>query len=512
MARIIVIGSGFGGLAAAIRLAARGHAVEIYEKLDKPGGRAYAFESGGFRFDGGPTVITVPSMFDDIWQAAGRKREDYFELLPVNPFYRIFNEKREHFEYNNDEGHILDEIARFNPDDREGYLRFMATARAIFEKGFVQLADQPFLRFSDMLRVAPDLIKLQSYLSVYQYVSKYIKDDFLRRVFTFHPLLIGGNPFDASSIYAMIHHIEREWGIYYAKGGTGAAVEAMGRLFEDIGGTIHFNAEISEIVVDANAPRRVIGVRLNDGTLVPADHVVSNADAAFTYRHLIAPQYRHTYTDRKLDRLKYSMSLFVIYFGTKRQYREQGLAQHNIILSQRYKGLLTDIFQKKVLADDFSLYLHMPALTDPTMAPPGGETFYVLSPVPHLGAGIDWAKLARPYRDRIMQFLEDNYLPDLQANIVTERVVDPRHYRHTLNSHLGAAFSIQPILLQSAWFRPHNRSEDFDNLYFVGAGTHPGAGLPGVLSSAIIADRLIAEVEPDPGRITATTAPEAGIA
>ncbi|MFN8377820.1 MAG: phytoene desaturase [Anaerolineae bacterium] len=509
MAHIIVIGSGFGGLGAAIRLAARGHDVEIYEKRDKLGGRAYAYEINGFKFDGGPTVITVPSMFDDIWKAAGRNREDYFEMLPVNPFYRIFNHKREHFEYNNDEEHILNEIARFNPDDRDGYLRFMTTARAIFEKGFVQLADQPFLQFSDMLKVAPDLIKLQSYLSVYQYVSKFIKDDFLRRVFTFHPLLIGGNPFDASSIYAMIHHIEREWGIYYAKGGTGAAIEAMGRLFEDVGGKIHLNAEISEITVDPDDTRRVTGVRMGDGSLVKADIVVSNADAAFTYRNMIAPEYRKKYTDKKIDSLKYSMSLFVIYFGTKRQYRDQGLAHHNIILSERYKGLLNDIFKKKVLADDFSLYLHIPTMTDPSMAPPGHETFYVLSPVPHLGADIDWATTAKLYRDRIMQFLEENYLPDLQENIVVEHMIDPRHFKNTLNSHMGAAFSVQPILLQSAWFRPHNQSEDFDNLYFVGAGTHPGAGLPGVLSSSIIADKLIAEVEPDPGRVSSTPAQQA---
>lgn len=506
MARIVVIGGGFGGLGAAIRLAARGHDVELFEKRDQLGGRAYAYEIDGFRFDGGPTVITVPSMFDDLWRAAGRKREDYFELVPVNPYYRIFSDQQQAFEYNGNEAFILDQISKFNPGDRDGYVRFMATTRAIFEKGFVQLADKPFLHFSDMLKVAPDLIRLQSYLSVYQYVSQFIKDEFLRRCFTFHPLLIGGNPFDTPSIYAMIHYLEREWGIHYAKGGTGAVIEAMGRLFTELGGRVHLNAEISEIMVDPNDHRRVTGVRLGDGRLVTADHVVSNADVAFTYRNLIAAEYRKKYTDRKIDRLKYSMSLFVIYFGTKRLYRDQGLAHHNIILSERYRGLLSDIFRAKGLADDFSLYLHMPTLTDPEMAPPGHESFYVLSPVPNLGADIDWAKAAKPYRDRIMQFLEDHYLPDLQAHIVTEHYIDPRHFKHTLNSHLGAGFSLQPVLTQSAWFRPHNRSEDFDNLYFVGAGTHPGAGLPGVLSSAIIAENLIADVSPDPGRVTTMTA------
>jgi phytoene desaturase len=376
MAHIVVIGSGFGGLGAAIRLAARGHDVEIFEKRDKLGGRAYVYEVDGFKFDGGPTVITAPFMFDDLWATTGRKREDYFEMVQLDPFYRIFNDKGQPFDYNSDEAFILEQIRKFNPDDAAGYQRFMETTQAIFQKGFVELADKPFLHFTDMLKVAPDLIKMQSYLSVYSYVAQFVKDEFLRRCFSFHPLLIGGNPFDAPSIYAMIHYLEREWGIHYVKGGTGAMVAGMGRLFEDIGGKIHLNAEISEITVDPNDHRRVTGVRLGDGTVVKADHVVSNADVAFTYRNLIAPEYRRTFTDQKIDSLKYSMSLFVIYFGTKRQYREQGLSHHNIILSTRYKELLKDIFKRKVLADDFSLYLHMPTLTDPSIAPEGHEAFY----------------------------------------------------------------------------------------------------------------------------------------
>ena len=503
MARIIVIGSGFGGLGAAIRLAARGHEVDLYEKRDKLGGRAYVYKKDGFTFDGGPTVITAPFMFDDLWSVAGRRREDYFEMVQLDPFYRIFNDKGQPFDYNSDEAFILDQIGKFSPDDREGYQRFMGTTKPIFEKGFVELADKPFLHMTDMLKVAPDLIGMKSYLSVYSYVSQFVKDEFLRRCFSFHPLLIGGNPFDAPSIYAMIHYLEREWGVHFAMGGTGAVVAAMGRLFEELGGRIHLNASISEVTVDAADHRHVTGVRLDDGTQVAADHVVSNADVGFTYRNLIAPQFRKKYSDRKVDSLKYSMSLVVIYFGTKRQYRDQGLAHHNIILGERYKGLLEDIFQRKVLSDDFSLYLHMPTITDPALAPPGHENFYVLSPVPNLGGDIDWKTMAKPYRDRIMGFLEENYLPDLQENIVVEHMIDPLHFRDTLNSHMGAAFSVQPILLQSAWFRPHNRSEDFDNLYFVGAGTHPGAGLPGVLSSSIIVEDLIAQVEPDPGRVTA---------
>jgi phytoene desaturase len=488
--KIIVIGSGFGGLGAAIRLAAQGHDVEIFEKLDKLGGRAYVFEMEGFKFDAGPTVVTAPFMFDDIWEVAGKRHEDYFSLVQVDPFYRIFNHEGRYFDYNDSEDFILDQIEQWNPPDKEGYLKFMETTKPIFEKGFIELADKPFLSITDMLRVAPDLIKMQSHVSVYKYVSKFVQNDFLRRAFSFHPLLIGGNPFDSSSIYAMIHYLEREWGIYFAMGGTGAIIQAMGRLFTELGGKIHLNAEVDEILVDN---RKVTGIRLKDGSKYRADDVVSNADVAFTYRNLIDKRYRRKYSDRKIERMKYSMSLFVIYFGTKRRYTDTDLVHHNIILSERYQGLLNDIFNRKVLADDFSLYLHMPTITDPSLAPEGGEAFYVLSPVPHLGADIDWNEKAQPYRNAIMQFLEDNHLPELQANIVAEHYIDPLHFQNNLNSYLGSAFSVQPVLTQSAWFRPHNRSEDFENLYIVGAGTHPGAGLPGVLSSSKIVADLIGE-------------------
>lgn len=487
---IIVIGTGFGGLATASRLLSQGHNVTMFEKRDKPGGRAYVYEVNGFKFDGGPTVITAPFMFDDIFAAAGKKREDYIEFVPCNPFYRIFDAEGKSFDYNNDHEFTLNEIRKRSPDDVEGYEKFLGTTKAIFDKGFVELADKPFLKFTDMLKVAPDLIKLQSYKSVYKYVSQFIKDDFLRRCFSFHPLLVGGNPFDTTSIYAMIHYLEREWGVHYAMGGTGAIVNAMVDLIEDQGGTIHLNSEIDEILVENG---KATGIRLKNGDKYKADVVVSNADVAFTYKNLVDKKHRKKYTDRKIERTKYSMSLFVIYFGTKKRYTDSGLAHHNIILGERYKGLLSDIFHKKELSDDFSLYLHMPTITDPSMAPEGHEGFYVLSPVPHLDSGTDWNEMAPVYRDAIMQFLEDNYLPDLQENVVAEHYIDPLHFRDTLNSYKGSAFSVEPILTQSAWFRPHNRSEDVDDLYFVGAGTHPGAGLPGVLSSAKIAENLIDE-------------------
>ncbi len=485
--KIIVIGSGFGGLAAAVRLAARGYEVELFEKRDKLGGRAYVYEINGFKFDGGPTIVTAPWLFNELWELAGRKREEYFQLVPCDPFYRIFDHTGRHFNYNGDHQFILDQIDQWNPADKAGYERFMRSTKDIFETGMA-LIDKPFLNVTDMIKVAPDLIRLQSYRSVYGYVSQFIKDDFLRRCFSFHPLLIGGNPLDAASLYVLIHYLEREWGIHYALGGTGAIVQGFGRWLDELGVKVHFNTEVKEILVEG---RKTTGIRLADGTVHKADAVVSNADVAWTYLNLLPAQYRHKNSDRRIKNLKYSMSLFVIYFGTKRRYTDTQLAHHNIILSERYNDLLRDIFAAKELPTDFSLYLHMPTITDPSMAPPGHEAFYVLSPVPHLGANIDWTKQAKPYRDAIMKLLEEQYLPDLQANIVAEHYIDPLHFQNTLNSYLGSAFSVQPILTQSAWFRPHNRSEDIDNLYFVGAGTHPGAGLPGVLSSAKIVDDLV---------------------
>ena len=489
MSKIIVIGSGFGGLSAAARLAARGHQVELFEKRDKLGGRAYVYDIDGYRFDGGPTVITAPWIFDEIWQAAGRRRQDYFQLVPCDPFYRIFDHKRRPFDVSADHDAMLLQIAQRSSADVEGYNNFVASSREIFETGMA-LIDQPFLNLSDMLSVVPDLIRLQSYRSVYSYVSKFFQDDFLRCCFSFQPLLIGGNPLSAASLYVLIHYLEREWGIHYAMGGTGAIIAAFDRLLQELGVKIHLNAEVDRILIEQ---RRAQGVRLKDGSIRKADAVVSNADAAWTYLNLIPAHQRPRNSDRRIKSKNYSMSLFVMYFGTKHQYRDVGLAHHNIMMHQDYTGLLRDIFRNEHLPQDFSLYLHMPTLTDPSLAPAGGEAFYVLSPVPHLGADIDWETQAGPYRDAIMQYLEQNYLPDLQANIVAEHRIDPRHFAGTLNSYLGSAFSIQPTLTQSAWFRPHNKSEDVDNLYFVGAGTHPGAGVPGVISSAKIVDSLIGD-------------------
>jgi phytoene desaturase len=493
--RIAVIGSGFGGLAAAVRLAARGHDVTILEARDAVGGRAYVYRQDGFTFDGGPTVITAPWLFEELFTLAGQDPRDHIDLVPVDPFYRIFFDDGVHFDYTGDQPAMEARIRALtgNETDVEGYREFLRLSERIFAKGFTELADRPFLHVTDMLKIAPDLIKLQSYRSVTGLVNRYVADPYLRQILTFHPLLVGGNPFQTTSIYALIHHLERKWGVWYAMGGTGAVVSALASLVESMGGTIRLNAEVAQIRLDG---KRATGVILRDGTEIDADLVVCNADVAAAYQKLLPAAVRKKYTDRRLARMRYAMSLVVIYFGTDRTYRHEGesaLAHHNIILGPRYRELLDDIFNKKELAGDFSLYLHMPTLTDPGLAPDGCESFYVLAPVPHLGGGANWQLQAKPYRDRIMRHLEERYLPNLGQHLVTEHMIDPRHFETTLNSYLGSAFSVEPILTQSAWFRPHNRSEDIDGLYFVGAGTHPGAGLPGVLSSAKIADNLIAE-------------------
>ncbi len=484
---IIVIGSGFGGLSAAIRLQAQGHNVTVIEKRDKPGGRAYVYEQDGFVFDGGPTIITAPWLIHDLFTLCGRKTEDYVKIIPIDPFYKIRFEDGTVFHYNADRENLLRQIKALNPADVEGYLRFAEEGEKIYKTGF-ELIDQPFTKFSDMAKVLPDLVRLQSQKSVATFVNQYIKDERLRQVFSFHPLLIGGNPFQSTSIYALIHTLEQRFGIWYAVGGTGALVRALVKLFHDIGGKLVLDTEVAEIVINEQT-RRAEGVRINNGSFIPAETVVSNADVAFTYLKLIQSRFRRKNTDRKIESMQYAMSLFVIYFGTNRKY--ENVAHHEILMGPRYQGLLNDIFKRKVLAKDFSLYLHRPTATDPSLAPEGHDSFYVLSPVPHLGSGTDWTKMAKPYRDSIIQYLEQRYLPDLSKHIVSEHMIDPLHFRDTLNSHLGSAFSVEPILTQSAWFRPHNVSEDIPNLYFAGAGTHPGAGLPGVMSSGkIVADMI----------------------
>jgi phytoene desaturase len=482
----VVIGSGFGGLAAAVRLGARGYRVTVLERLDAPGGRAYVFRQDGFTFDAGPTIVTAPFLFEELWSLCGRRLADDVDLRAIEPFYRIRFDDGEVFDYSGDPERMRREVARLSPGDVDGYERFMRRSAETCAIGFEALGHVPFGSIADMLRVAPDLVRLGAHRSVYSIVAQHIRDERLRTVFSFHPLLIGGNPFTASSIYCLINALERNWGVHFAMGGTGALVRGLVGLIRGQGGTLRCNADVEEIEVEN---RRAVGVRLKGGERIPADVVVSNADSAWTYRHLVAPRHRRRWTDRRVERARYSNGLFVWYFGTRRRYDD--VPHHMIMLGPRYRDLLTDIFKRKVLAEDFSLYLHRPTATDPSLAPPGCDAFYALAPVPHLGGAVDWRAVAEPYRLAIERHLSETVLPSLGEEVVTSRVMTPLDFQSRLLAFRGAGFGLEPVLWQSAWFRPHNRSEEIDGLFLVGAGTHPGAGVPGVISSARVLDTLV---------------------
>ncbi|MBI1250385.1 MAG: phytoene desaturase [Alphaproteobacteria bacterium] len=481
----VVIGAGFGGLAAAIRLGARGYRVTVLERLDEPGGRASVFRQDGFTFDAGPTIVTAPFLFEELWTLCGRCMGDDVDLRALDPFYELRFDDGERIECSGDPQRMRAEIARLSPGDVAGYDRLMRHCAELYRVGFEELGDAPFSSWLDMARATPDLARLGGLHSVYGLVARYIKDERIRIAFSFHPLFVGGNPFSTTSVYCLISHLERAHGVHFAMGGTGALVRGLCGLIEGQGGAVRCDSEVSEILVEGGAAR---GVRLRSGETIAADIVVSNADAAYTYGRLIPPEARKTWTNRRLDAARYSMSLFVWYFGVRKTYSE--VPHHVIVLGPRYRALIEDIFTRKRLAPDMSLYLHRPTATDPSLAPPGCDAFYALSPVPHLDADIDWEIAAEPYRQSMQARLEATMLPGLGDAIVTSRVMTPIDFRDRLLSIKGAAFGLEPILTQSAWFRPHNKSEDIDRLFLVGAGTHPGAGLPGVLSSARVLDKV----------------------
>jgi phytoene desaturase len=482
----VVIGSGFGGLAAALRLSAKGWRVQILEKLDAPGGRAYVWKQDGFTFDAGPTIVTVPHLFEELWALCGKRMADDVTLKALEPFYRIRFDDGTHFDYSGDEERMRAEVARFSPQDVPAYERFVRESDLCYRLGFEALGPVAFETLGDLARSVPHMTRMRAWRSIYRMVCGHLRDPKLRIVFSFHPLLIGGNPLAVTCAYSLINTLERRFGVHWAMGGTGALVRGLVKLLAERGVGLRCNAEVRRILVDQG---RATGVELADGERIAADIVVSNADTAWTYKHLVAPDHRRRWSDARLERSRYSMSLFVWYFGTDRRYDD--VPHHMMVLGPRYEGLLDDIFKRHRLAEDFSLYLHRPSASDPSVAPPGCDAFYALAPVPHLDSGTDWHTLAAAFRQRVQQRLEHTVLPSLGRHVVTSRVTTPQDFHDRLLSYKGAAFGMEPLLLQSAWFRPHNRSEDVDRLFMVGAGTHPGAGVPGVLMSAKAMEKVI---------------------
>jgi phytoene desaturase len=484
---VIVIGGGFGGLSAAVRLQANGYNVTVLEKRSQLGGRAGLIERKGFRFDTGPTIITPPSVVEDIFLEAGRDPKDYVELVSIHPHYRLHYADETHFDIGTFE-EVAQQIQQLSTNDLKGYQKWLEILEPIYKLGFEKFANKPFDSLWSMAKIVPSAIRLKSYKSVYGLVASYMKNEKLRMAFSFVPLFIGGNPFTTTSVYSLIAYLENKYGMLWVRGGTHRFVEALEKLFLELGGTIKLNSEVTKIEVH-DKERRVIGISTASGDHFPTDIVISNADVAMTYMKLIDKQFRRKNTDRRFKKAKFSMSLFMVYFGTKKKYPD--MPHHNVIFGPRYKELIKDIFDRHILPDDFSIYLHVPTRTDPELAPPGCETFYACVPVTHQDSGINWEEMKEPFKNRILQYLNDHYLPDLLNNIEVCEVFTPQDFENELNAYKGNAFQLQPLMTQSGWFRPHNRSRDIKGLYIVGAGTHPGAGVPSVLLSGKITSEII---------------------
>ncbi len=520
--RAIVIGSGIGGIACAIRLQSLGFDTQIVEQLGDVGGRAYVRRVDGFVFDMGPTVLTVPHFIEELFSlerdaamldepdfppsvlaegsrivsgaSGGPNTQRYVDIVPILPFYRIYFDDGSFFDYDADPVNVRAQIARLAPEDLDGYERFHEAARAIFERGFLELGYTYFGSLGAMVGVLPDLLKLGAIQPLFSLISKYFKSDKMRQVFSFEPLLIGGNPLKVPAIYAMIHFVEKTWGVHFAVGGTGALVKAMVRKFEELGGSVRLSAKVDRIEVEKRGRKRVAtGVTLASGETLAADLVVSNADYATTYLKLVDKAHRRINRDALVKFRKQSMSLMVIYFGYRMQDGDPDLRHHNIILGPRYEELLTDIFERKILADDFSQYLHIPTITDPSLAPAGHHAAYTLIPVPNNQSDIDWDAVGEGFADTVLTFLDERgYIPGLRERIVHRSFVTPDYFEEVLGSHLGNGFGVEPRMTQTAFFRPHNRSEDVANLYLVGQGTQPGGGTPSVMMSAKMTVREIA--------------------
>ena len=484
--KIIVIGSGFGGLAASLRLKAKGYDVTLVEKHPDLGGRARVFKKGNFIYDGGPTVITAPYLFEELFILFNKKISDYVDIVPLDLWYRfVFNDGKT-FDYSGDEKSMEKEVKKFSDKDFKGYNELVDFTKRIFDKGFTDLSDKPFSDVTFMLKQVPSLLSLKSYKSVYQLVSNYISNEKLRRVFSMHPLLVGGNPFTTTSIYTLILFLEKKWGIHYSMGGTGKVVDALEKLMKEENIKILKNAEVTEIISKAN---EIEGVKINNSEIINCNYVVCNSDPPNVYQNLIKSKNNYSFFFRqKMKRMDYSMGLFVYYFGSKKQYKN--VAHHTIYFGDSYEKHLDKIFEDKILSEDISYYLHRPSATDPNMAPSGQDAFYVLVPVPNNLSKIDWSNEGEKFKNLILEKMDQSLLPGIKQNVVSDFYLTPDYFEKDLATLHGSGFSVQPKFSQSAYFRFHNQSEVFKNLYFVGAGTHPGAGMPGVLSSAKVLDRL----------------------
>jgi len=485
---LIVIGAGLGGIAAAIRMQAAGYTVYLLEKTNQIGGQASVFKINDYTFDAGPTAITVPHLIQELFELNNENMNDYLELIPVIPYFRIYFNDGSHFNYSTPEEN-MNQIKEISPDDLQGYQKMMKSIEPIFQKGFLELSDKPFNSFLSMVKIGSPLLRLGAYRSVYSYVSKYIKNKKLRMVFSYHPLLIGGNPFKITAIYMLIQAVEKKWGVWFARGGTHSLVQELGNLFTRLGGKIILNSEVERIHISDKSA--VKAVTTKDGQTYEASIVISNAPVAATYMKMIEEKFRKKNSNKRYRKATYSMSVFMIYFGTNRKYSD--LHAHNILLASRYKELIEDIFIRKQLSEegDFSAYLYIPTRIDPSLAPEGGESCYILVPVPNQDSSIIWEETKQLFRDNIIKFLEMNFMPDLRRHIEVEKILTPADFENLHSDYKGAVFSLAPTFTQSAYFRPHNKSEDIKGLYIVGAGTHPGGGIPGVITSAKIASNLI---------------------
>ena len=493
--RAIVIGAGLGGLAATMRLGAKGYRVTVLDRLDGPGGRGSSITKDGHRFDLGPTIVTVPQVFEDLWKTCGRDFHADVDLRPMDPFYEIRWPDGSTFTARQDTDAMRAEVARLSPGDARGYDKFLKDSEARYQFGFEELGRSPMNRLWDLVKGLPKFAMMRADRSVAAHAKKRFKDPRLQMAFSFHPLFIGGDPFNVTSMYTLVSHLEKEYGVHYAIGGVEAIAKAMVGVIEDQGGLIRFETEADEIMIDKGRAR---GVRLTTGEILTADIIVSNADSGHTYDRLLRNHTKKRWTPERLKRSRWSMGLFVWYFGTKgTRDKWPDVGHHTILNGPRYQSLIKDIFINGHLSDDMSLYVHRPSVTDPTAAPEGDDTFYALSPVPHLGYDnpVDWAQEAEVYREKVQAFLEDQLLPGMGAHLTSSEIFTPETFRDRYLSPLGSGFSIEPRIFQSAWFRPHNASEEAKGLYLTGAGTHPGAGLPGVISSAEAMAQLVPDAE-----------------